>query len=62
MLDIRLIRAETARVKTDLAKVGVDETQVDALLDADRRRREAIQTVETLRAERTAASKAIRDQ
>src|SRR5262249_9447099 len=53
---------EAGRVKGDRAKVGVDEAQVDALLDADRRRREAIQAVETLRAERTAASKAIRDQ
>jgi len=40
----------------------VEPAQVDALLDADRQRREAIQAVETLRAERTAASKAIRDQ
>jgi len=35
---------------------------VDALLDADRRRREALHALERLRAERTAASKAIRDQ
>ena len=62
MLDIRLIRADPAGVKTELAKVGVEPAQVDALLDADRLRREAIQAVETLRAERTAASKAIRDQ
>ena len=62
MLDIRLIRADPAGVKAELAKVGVEPAQVDALLDADRQRREAIQAVETLRAERTAASKAIRDQ
>jgi seryl-tRNA synthetase len=62
VLDIRLIRAEPEQVKARLATVGVDAAQVDELLEADRRRREAIQAVEALRAERTAASKAIRDQ
>jgi len=61
MLDIRLIRDDPDRVKAELAKVGVPAMQVDAVLAADRRRREAIATVERLRAERTAASKAIRD-
>src|SRR5256712_8795899 len=61
MLDIRLIRAEPERVKAELAKVGFPAAEVDALLDADRRRREAIQALEQLRAERTQASKAIRD-
>jgi len=62
VLDIRLIRAEPEQVKARLATVGVAASQVDELLEADRRRREAIQAVEALRAERTAASKAIRDQ
>jgi len=62
VLDIRLLRHETERVKAALATVGVAAGEVDAVLAADRCRREAIQTVETLRAERTAASKAIRDQ
>jgi seryl-tRNA synthetase len=62
VLDIRLIRQETDRVKAALATVGVAPRQVDELIEADRRRREAIQAVETLRAERTAASKAIRDE
>jgi seryl-tRNA synthetase len=61
MLDIRLIRAEPERVKVELAKVGFPAAEVDALLEADRRRREAIQALEQLRAERTQASKAIRD-
>jgi seryl-tRNA synthetase len=61
MLDIRIIRNEPDRVKTELAKVGVAPAEVDALLDADRVRREALHAVETLRAERTTASKAIRD-
>jgi seryl-tRNA synthetase len=41
--------------------VGVPAAEVDALLEADRRRREALHAVEQLRAERAAASKAIRD-
>jgi len=61
MLDIRLIRAEPERVKAELAKVGFQAAELDALLDADRRRREALHTLEQLRAERTDASKAIRD-
>src|SRR5436309_2634320 len=61
MLDIRLIRAEPERVKAVLAKVGFPAADLDALLEADRRRREALHALETLRAERTNASKAIRD-
>jgi seryl-tRNA synthetase len=61
-LDIKLLRTETARVKAALATVGVAGAEVDALLDLDRRRREAIVAVEALRAERTTASKAIRDE
>src|SRR5512139_557785 len=61
MLDIRLIRSEPDRVKTELAKVGVSPAQVDAVVEADRVRREAIQAVEGLRAERTKASNRIRD-
>ena len=61
MLDIRLIRNETERVKAELAKVAYPAADVDALLEADRLRREALHTVEQLRADRTAASKAIRD-
>ena len=59
MLDIRLIRAEPERVKAGLATVGVDPAQIDGVLEADRRRREALHAAETLRAERTAASKHI---
>ncbi len=61
MLDIRLIRTEPDRVKAELAKVGAPASQVDAVLEADRVRREAIQAVEALRAERTKASNRIRD-
>ena len=61
MLDIRLIRSEPDRVKGELAKVGFAGAQIDAVLEADRVRREAIQGVEALRAERTKASNRIRD-
>ncbi|MFN8543153.1 MAG: serine--tRNA ligase [Candidatus Binatia bacterium] len=61
MLDIRIIRAEPDRVKAELAKVGVAPGEVDALLAADQQRRVAIMAVEQARAERTAASKRIRD-
>src|SRR5258706_8783336 len=61
MLDIRLIRSEPDRVKAELAKVGAEPAQVDAVLEADRVRREGIQAVEALRAERTKASNRIRD-
>src|SRR6266436_4285792 len=56
MLDIRLIRAEPERVKAELAKVGFPAADLDALLEADRRRREALHALETLRAERTNAA------
>jgi seryl-tRNA synthetase len=61
VLDIRLIRTEPDRVKAELAKVAFPAAEVDALLDADRRRREALHALEQLRAERTTASKAIRE-
>src|SRR4029453_10231643 len=61
MLDIRLIRNEPDHVKAELAKVGAPASQVDDVLEADRARREAIQAVEALRAERTKASNRIRD-
>jgi len=59
VLDIRLIRAGPDRVKVELAKVGVEAAAVDGVLEADRRRREAIHAVETLRADSAAASKRI---
>ena len=61
MIDIRTVRADPEAAKAELAKVGFPASEVEALLEADRRRREALHTVEQLRAERTTASKAIRD-
>src|SRR6266404_4300940 len=59
MLDIRLIRERADFVKQELAKVGVDDAQVDALLEADRLRRAKITEVESLKAQRGSASKEI---
>jgi seryl-tRNA synthetase len=61
VIDIRVVRADPERAKAELAKVGYPAAEVDALLEADRLRREALHAVETLRAERATASKAIRD-
>ncbi len=60
MLDIKLIRDNPAQVKAQLETVGCPSADIDALLEADRQRRSGINTVETLRAERTKSSKEIR--
>jgi seryl-tRNA synthetase len=59
MLDIRLIREKPDWVKAELAKVQCPASMIDELLDADRARREALQALETRRAERTRRSKEI---
>ncbi len=59
VLDIRLIRDRPDFVKAELAKVGVDPPQVDAVLAADAARRQLITEVEQLRARRTESSKTI---
>lgn len=59
MLDIRLIRDKPDFVKAELAKVGLAPEAIDVVVEADRTRRGLIQQVETLRAERGEASKAI---
>ena len=59
MLDIRLIREKPDWVKAELAKVQCPPSMIDGLLDADRARREALQALESRRAERTRRSKEI---
>jgi len=59
MLDIRLIRDQPDAVKASLATVGVDPAEIDALLALDVERRAAIHKLETAKAERGAASRAI---
>ncbi len=59
VLDIRLIREQPDAVKAGLATVGVAAGEVDELLALDAERRAAIHKLETLKAERGAASKRI---
>ena len=59
MLDIRLIREQPDTVKAGLRTVGIEPAEIDALLALDGERRAAIHQVETLKAERSAASRAI---
>jgi seryl-tRNA synthetase len=59
MLDIALIRDQPDEVKEALLKRGEDPNLVEAVLDLDRRRRDLLQEVETLRAERNRVSKEI---
>ena len=61
MLDIRIIRDRPDWVKTELAKVGFPASEIDALLEADERRRTLIHEVEKLRARRGTASRGIRN-
>ncbi len=60
MLDIKLIRDNPQQVKAQLETVGFPSADIDALLEADHQRRGGINTVESLRAERTQRSKEIR--
>lgn len=60
MLDIKLIRDSSEQVKAQLETVGFPSADIDALLEADRQRRGGINSVESLRAERTKRSKEIR--
>jgi len=59
MLDIHLLRDKLDWVKERLALVGCDAAEVQAVADLDRRRRDLLVQVETLRAERKSASKDI---
>ncbi len=60
MIDIRILREDPERVKTNAARRGC-AVDVDALVDLDRRYREAIRSVEEMRARRNALSKECRD-
>jgi seryl-tRNA synthetase len=59
MLDMRLIREEPDRVREALMKRQMDPSSVDEILVLDERRRQLIQNVEEMRAERNAVSKEI---
>ena len=57
MLDIRLIREKPDYVKAELAKCGVDPTEVDAIIETDARRRRLQHGLDELRAQRTRESR-----
>jgi seryl-tRNA synthetase len=59
MLDIRLIREQPDAVKAGLRTVGVEPAEIDGLLALDAERRAAIQKVESLKAARSAAARAV---
>lgn len=59
MLDINLIREKPETVKDALKKRQMDVTPVDQVMKLDERRRDLIQKVETLKAERNLVSKEI---
>src|SRR5262244_3381129 len=60
MLDIKLIREQPEFVKAELEKVGFPGTDIDALLELDRRRRAVIHESESLKAGRSSRSQEIR--
>src|SRR5919206_69427 len=59
MLDIRLFREQPDLVREGLRKVGEDPAMVNAIVQADERRRRLLVEVEQLKAERNAVSKQI---
>jgi len=59
MLDIRLIRKNSEKVKEGIKKKGFDEKLVDEVLKSDKERREKIKEVEELRAKINRISKEI---
>ncbi len=59
MLDLRLIRERPEEIKAAIRRKGADPSLVDAVLEADRRRRDALARVESLRAQQNRASQEI---
>ncbi|MEA2007980.1 MAG: serine--tRNA ligase [Chloroflexota bacterium] len=59
MLDIQLFRDTPELIREGLRKRGMDSAPVDQVVELDVKRRELIQKVETLRAERNTGSKEI---
>jgi seryl-tRNA synthetase len=59
MLDLNRIRTEPDAVKAGLARKGVPASEVDAVLELDERRREAIAKAEALKSKRNEVSKQI---
>ncbi|HVU74638.1 MAG TPA: serine--tRNA ligase [Mycobacteriales bacterium] len=60
MIDLRLLREDPERVRASQRARGDDPALVDALLEADARRRAAVDAANNLRAEQKQASDAVR--
>ena len=59
MLDIKKIRRQPDWFKEKLATRGVKAEEIDEVLELDQKRRDLLQKVETLKAQRNEASKKI---
>jgi seryl-tRNA synthetase len=57
MLDIKLIREQTAHYKAELGRAGVDEAEIDRVIEVDAERRQLQHELDELRARRTRESK-----
>src|SRR5438445_10171141 len=57
MLDIKQIRDRPAHYKAELGRAGVDEAEIDRVIEADAQRRQLQHELDELRARRTRESK-----
>jgi seryl-tRNA synthetase len=57
MLDIKLIREQTEKVKADLARAGVDPAEIDRVIECDAERRRLQFELDEMRARRARESK-----
>jgi len=59
MLDIKFIREQPEKVKEGIAKKGADVLLVDKVLELDKKKRDLLQEIETVRAKKNTAEKKI---
>lgn len=59
MIDIKLIREQTQKVKDGIAKKNFDPAKIDAVLELDKKRLEILQKVESLRQERNSLGQTV---
>jgi seryl-tRNA synthetase len=59
MIDLKVLREDPDRVRASQRARGEDENAVDALIDADERRRKAVATADSLRAEQKTLGKQV---
>jgi len=59
MFDIQAIRQNPEKIKEAIQKKGVDPSLVDQLLEVDKKKRELLQQIETVRAKKNTAEKKV---